>query len=141
MNRRKLLALGVGAALMPRFAVGQDATAQIGHLYNPDLSLSDHARSMAGTRIRVAGYMAPPLMDESRFFVLIDHPMPACPFCSPDLVWPTDTVAVYTRQAVKLSPFHVGVLTTGTLDLGLYTDPDTGFVSTVRLIDSTYDHL
>ena len=139
MHRRKLLAIGIGSVLMPRLAVAQDATAGIEDLYTLDLSVSDYAQSLAGAPIRVPGYMAPPLMAESRFFVLTNRPMPACPFCSPDLVWPTDTVAVYTRRIVRPGPFHIPVLASGRLDLGPYTDPDFGLVSTVRLMDATYE--
>ena len=53
----------------------------------------------------------------------------------------TDTVAVYTRQTIRPGPFHIGVLVRGRLDLGVYTDPDFGFVSTVRLMDADYERV
>ncbi|MFV0409835.1 MAG: hypothetical protein ACK5LJ_09125 [Paracoccus sp. (in: a-proteobacteria)] len=53
-------------------------------LYNKDLSFSDLAESMKGSRISIEGFMAPPLRTDSSFFVLTRRPMATCPFCSND---------------------------------------------------------
>ena len=36
-------------------------------------------------------------------------------------------------------PFNVRILTRGTLELGDYRDPETGFVSRVRIADAVYE--
>ncbi len=83
--------------------------------------------------------MAPPLKAETRFFVLTARPMSVCPFCETEAEWPEDILAVYAKRVVRVIPFNVGIMTTGQLELGSYTDPDTGFVSRVRLADAVYE--
>lgn len=110
-------------------------------LYNKDLSFSNLALSKKDKRVQIKGYMAPPLKAESNFFVLTKKPMAVCPFCETDADWPDDILAIYTKRTVKTIPFNVLIEVNGILQLGSYTDPDTGFVSRVRLIETTYDRL
>jgi hypothetical protein len=84
------------------------------------------------------GYMAPPLKAEARFFVLTAQPVAVCPFCQSDADWPQDIVVVYVgsggwRFRSAAEPVEVS----GVLDLGARTDPDTGFVSQVRLLSAS----
>ena len=50
---------------------------------------------------------------------------------------PDDIVAVYTKRKLQVRPFNVRLDTTGILQLGEYRDPETGFVSMVRIVDAT----
>ncbi|SEM59102.1 hypothetical protein SAMN04488003_10230 [Loktanella fryxellensis] len=138
MDRRlfltSLAAAGLGLATTAR-ADG----VLLRELYNKDKSFSDLALSLAGQRIEVGGYMAPPLKAETNFYVLTRRPMATCPFCETEAQWPTDIVAVYARDLIVPIPFNVPMLTTGVLELGTYTDPDLGFVSRVRLTDARFD--
>ena len=70
--------------------------------------------------------------------VLTKMPMAVCPFCESEAEWPNDILAVYTKRIVDVSPFNVKITTTGVLETGAYRDPDTGFVSMVRLTDASY---
>jgi hypothetical protein len=59
--------------------------------------------------------------------------MAVCPFCETEAEWPSDILAVYTKRVVDVVPFNVKIETAGILQLGAYRDPDTGFLSMVRL--------
>jgi hypothetical protein len=139
MKRRDLILTAAAlAATRAALAAAPGEPVRLRELYNKDLSFSDLAISLAGERISVQGFMAPPLKAESHFFVLTRRPMSVCPFCETEAQWPDDIIAVYTKRAVEIVPFNVAILTYGALDLGAWTDPDTGFVSRVRLLDSSY---
>jgi hypothetical protein len=139
MKRRNLI-LSAAALAVARAAraAAPGEPVRLRDLYNKDLSFSDLATSLAGERIGVQGFMAPPLKAESHFFVLTRRPMGVCPFCETEAQWPDDILAVYTKRVVEIVPFNVAILTHGVLDLGAHTDPDTGFLSRVRLLDSSY---
>lgn len=142
MNRRTLIqALTLAAATAPlsRFpAFAAEAPIKMRDLYNKDLTFSDLALANEGKRIKVAGFMAPPLKAESSFFVLTKKPMAVCPFCEPGMPWPDDILAVYARRVVDMIGFNIPIVTEGRLELGDYTDPELGFASRVRLADATY---
>ncbi len=143
MNRRSFLrVLMVGAAsLVPptAYAVATDAPLKMRALYNKDLSFSTRAQSLKNSRIRISGFMAPPLKAESTFFVLTKMPMAVCPFCETEAEWPDDILAIYTKRINKIVPFNVPIIVNGVLKLGTHKDPETGFVSRVRLVDSSYE--
>ena len=80
--------------------------------------------------------MAPPLKADAPFFVLTKRPMTVCPFCSDEAEWPRDILAVHTKRTVRTVAFNIPIVASGTLELGTETDPDTGFVSRVRLVDA-----
>ncbi|SNY91255.1 hypothetical protein SAMN04515647_1471 [Cohaesibacter sp. ES.047] len=110
-------------------------------LYNKDMSFSDFAKEHDGKIILVNGFMAPPLKAESKFFVLTKMPMAVCPFCEPETDWPDDILAVYARRTVDVIPFNRKIITQGRLQLGGYSDPETGFYSMVRLEDAKYERV
>ena len=97
---------------------------------------SDQAKSLKNKEVRMRGYMAPPLKPESKFFVLTREPVAVCPFCASDAQWPADIVVVYLRET--LAPINLSrrIEVTGTLEIGSWTDPQSGFVSQVRIVDA-----
>jgi hypothetical protein len=103
---------------------------------SPDLS--DAAKSFEGAEVTMNGFMAPPLKPDAKFFVLATDPMMICPFCDAASQWPQNIVLVYTKNPIQIYNYDVGITVTGQLDLGEQTDADTGFVSMVRLVESTY---
>ncbi|KAA5606439.1 hypothetical protein F1188_06110 [Roseospira marina] len=130
----------VGACALPwQASRAAEAPIKLRELYNKDRSFSDLALANEGRRITVEGYMAPPLKADARFFVLTKMPMATCPFCEPGVEWPRTILPVYTRRTVDVVPFNVPITATGTLDLGEFTDPDTGFWSKVRLGNARYE--
>lgn len=137
MLTRRMALLGLTATLTP-LPLRAEAPVLLRDLYNKDLSFSDLATALKGKRITVEGFMAPPLRAESSFFVLTRRPMAVCPFCSSELDWPDDILAVYTKRLVEVISFNVPIAVTGVLELGTYRDPDLGFVSRVRLSDAEY---
>ena len=123
------LALRAPAAL----ASAADGPIRLRELYEKDLSFSALALSLEGERVTIEGFMAPPLKAESTFFVLTNRPLAVCPFCESEAEWPDDILAVLTRRVVDVIPFNVRIAVEGRLSLGTQTDPETGFVSRVRL--------
>lgn len=98
------------------------------------LRYSERALALRGQRVRLRGYMAPPLKPESRFFVLTREPVAVCPFCASDAEWPADIVVVYLKKTLVPINFSRRIEIEGRLEIGSWTDPQTGFVSQVRLV-------
>lgn len=140
MNRRAFLTSATTLLAAPLIArpVQADGVIKLRDLYARDRSFSELALSREGSRVTVDGFMAPPLKADSRFFVLTRIPMAVCPFCETEADWPDDILAIYTKRVVDVIPFNIRIETRGVLELGPYRDPDTGFLSMVRLSDSTY---
>ena len=102
------------------------------------MEFSDRVRQLAGSAVGIAGYMAPPLKAESNFFVLSSEPLSICPFCESDADWPVDIVVIYLRHVAPLTSAGARVTVSGRLDMGSWSDPETGFVSLLRLMDAEY---
>lgn len=94
--------------------------------------------SLAGKTIEIVGSMAPPLRADGDFFVLTKNPVSLCPFCQSDADWPADILVVYLKDGTTFSQHNRPLVVTGRLELGSKTDPVTGFVSLVRLVDAEY---
>lgn len=144
MDRRTALA-GLAATLaLPALAVPARAATpdlRFRDLYSRGTRLSDYAASLEGQRIEMTGYMAPPLKPEIDFFVLTRMPMAVCPFCSDAADWPTDLVVSYSRSPLEVVRYSDLIRVEGRFETGIKTDPDTGFVSLVRLMDVSYRKL
>jgi hypothetical protein len=97
---------------------------------------SDQAQALKEKTVRLRGYMAPPLKPESKFFVLTREPVAVCPFCASDAQWPVDIVVIYLRETLAPVDFSRRIEVTGRLEMGSWTDPDTGFVSQVRVVQA-----
>lgn len=102
------------------------------------IKYSERALGLRGKSVRMRGYMAPPLKPESRFFVLTREPVSVCPFCASDAEWPVDIVVVYLAKTLKPVSFSQRIEVEGRLEIGSWTDPQTGFVSQVRLVDAGF---
>lgn len=140
ITRRTVLTAGM---MLGATAAGSSLNAvptsyKIYDFLDKNLAASALAQSLEGTQVLVTGYMAPPPQDGGSFFVLVRLPLSACPFCDPELDWPDHVLAVYTKRPVRPKPFNVLLSVRGTLKLGQYEDPDTGFVSRIRLLNASY---
>src|SRR5262249_19054803 len=103
--------------------------------YENDFStnFSDKLKSLAGKPVLVRGFMAPPLKSNADFMVLTREPVYLCPYCDSDANWPRDTLVVYLREPkVEIGRIRIA----GTLDVGSKLDPETGFVSMLRLVNA-----
>lgn len=98
------------------------------------LEFSPKLESLKGKKVRISGFMAPPLKPTLNFFVLTKVPMAICPFCSTDADWPDDIVLIKLSKAVTALPFDRPITVTGQLELGYQMDEETGFVSLVRIV-------
>lgn len=136
ISRRGLI---VGGAMSLAFARSVAANTQItmAELYADD-DFSERAKLFNGTPVTMQGFMAPPLKADAKFFVLTNIPMAVCPFCAEVAEWPEDIVVVYTNRAIDVVEFDNLIDVQGKLDLGAWTDSETGFVSKVRLVEATY---
>ena len=127
-------ALWAGEAALAADALSFDGLYQsIGVL---GVKYSERALALRGHPVRMRGYMAPPLKPESRFFVLTREPVAVCPFCASDAEWPVDIVVVYLKGRLAPVDFNRRVEASGRLEIGSWTDPQTGFVSQVRLMEA-----
>lgn len=140
-TRRAFAALGL-AALFP---IPARAATELGfdELYGKvtvlGLEFSEKVLSLDGQRVRLTGFMAPPLKAESAFFVLGKQPMALCPFCSSDADWPDDIIVIYLRRKQTFEHMNGLVAVEGVLEHGSWIDPDTGFVSQLRLREATFE--
>jgi hypothetical protein len=145
MRRRQLILAALVLGLAPDRVVRAappPAPLSFAELYAASgvlgLSFSEKLKSLAGTRVAIAGYMAPPLKAEADFFVLTRAPVALCPFCDSDASWPDDIVVVHLGEAVSFLPPSERIVVEGTLEVGSKTDPKTGFVSRVRIVDARF---
>ncbi|PJE29425.1 hypothetical protein PSM7751_00939 [Pseudooceanicola marinus] len=139
VSRRTFVTAALAAPFLAPPGFAADGPLKLRDLYVKGGDFSDLARSLEGERITLEGYMAPPLKAEASFFVLTKMPMATCPFCEPGIEWPDNILPVYTRRTVDVIPFNVPMLTRGRLEMGEFTDPDTGFWSIIRLAEATYE--
>lgn len=140
MNRRDCLKyISLGSASLVATAQAARATAsslQFRELYGPDMSFSPQATRLNGKAVQIKGYVAPPLKPDINFFVISRLPLFECPFCNEEAEWPANIVVVYSRQAIPTEVVPLNIR--GRLELGTKTDPKTGFVSRVRLMEARY---
>jgi hypothetical protein len=144
INRRELTCvIGSVLASLPIPAWSMEAEAiHFDMLYKSfgvrGIEFSDRLKTLNAKSVVMAGYMAPPLKPESNFFVLTREPLSICPFCQSDADWPLDIVVIYLKKASPLISAGAQIHVTGTLDIGSWIDPETGFVSLLRIIDASY---
>jgi hypothetical protein len=102
------------------------------------IQFSTRALELKGHPVAMQGFMAPPLKAESDFFVLTRQPLALCPFCQSDADWPADIVVVYLQRQATPTTASQTIEVSGRLEVGSWTDPKTGFVSAVRLVDARF---
>ncbi|MBB3285083.1 MULTISPECIES: hypothetical protein [Rhizobium] len=143
INRRALLA---AAATLPMMGVAMRANAaeklgfdQLYKSFGPlGLEFSDRVKQLSGKDVAINGFMAPPLKAEAAFFVLTEIPMSLCPFCSSDADWPDNIVVVYLSSKQTFVQYNAPIMARGVLEFGSWTDPETGFISQLRLRDASF---
>jgi hypothetical protein len=102
------------------------------------LKFTERVKSLAGQDVVMRGFMAPPLKAEAKFFVLTEIPMALCPFCSSDADWPDNIVVIYLDEKQTFVQPNAPIDVDGMLEFGSWTDPETGFVSLLRLRHATF---
>lgn len=105
------------------------------------LEFSDEVKTLAGSEIEIKGFMAPPLKAESQFFVLTKMPMAMCPFCSSDADWPEDILVIYLSERQTFVQNNSMIRVKGKLEYGSWRDPETGFISQLRLRNAEFSSL
>jgi len=145
LSRRHMLTL---LGLSPVFAAHKmsiaAANAEIGFgdLYSKisvlGLEFSEKLKGLVGKPVTMGGFMAPPLKAEAAFFVLTEIPMSICPFCSSDSDWPDNIVVIYLDEKQTFVQPSTRIEVSGVLEMGSWADPETGFVSRLRIRDAKY---
>lgn len=102
------------------------------------LEFSDKVKRLNGQEVVINGFMAPPLKAEADFFVLTEIPMALCPFCSSDSDWPDNILVVYLGRKQTFVQYNAPINAKGVLEFGSWIDPETGFVSQLRLREATF---
>ena len=145
ISRRHLLGTAAGLALLPfapRAAFAAEGELDFEELYGKvsplGLSFSDKVKGLAGQPVAMRGFMAPPLKAEANFFVLTEIPMSICPFCSTDSDWPDNIVVVYLDSTQTFEQANALIEVSGKLEMGSWTDPETGFVSLLRITSASF---
>ena len=146
MLRRDLLSgLALAAAtaplLAPARALASTPVLKFRELYVRGNELTEKAKALEGRPVEMVGYMAPPLKPEIDFFVLTKLPMSTCPFCESEAQWPDDLVLALAGEPVSVVRYTDLIRVSGCFETGFKTDPGTGFVSFVRLLDVRYEKL
>ena len=103
------------------------------------LRFSDKVLSFEGGHVVIRGFMAPPLKAEAAFLILTKEPVSLCPFCNSDQDWPDSIILVRLASEQAFVQNNRLIEVTGRLETGSETDPETGFVSLVRLADAKYE--
>ena len=142
LTRRRAVLGSVGGLATSAARAADLASLQFDQLYKSfgvrGYEFSDVLLGLKGRQVAMRGYMAPPLKPESRFFVLTGQPLALCPFCQSDADWPADIVVVYLRNVSAMVGGGDRVTVNGRLEVGSWTDPETGFVSQVRIVDAGF---
>lgn len=140
LTRRAAL-VGLAGVCAAPVRAGEPGKLTFSELYDTTdagISFSRRVRDLAGATVTMRGFMAPPLKPESDFFVLTRFPMSICPFCSSEADWPSDIVVVYMAKAARtLEPSQL-INVNGRLEAGLKMDPNTAFVSMVRIVEADW---
>ncbi|WP_119396086.1 hypothetical protein [Salinibius halmophilus] len=123
---------------LPIYTYSSD-TIKIRELYAGDMQFSELAKSLDGKRVKISGYMAPPLKAQADFFVLTKMPMAVCPFCESEADWPDDILFVRGKDTIDVIRYTEPLIVTGILELGTKVDEETGFVSRVRVVNADYE--
>lgn len=136
------LLLGAGGAALCGLPAAAATRLDFDELYAKvtvlGLTFSDKVKGLNGREVIMRGFMAPPLKAEANFFVLTEIPMSICPFCSSDSDWPDNIVVVYLDRAQTFVQANAPIDVTGRLEVGSWTDPQTGFVSLLRLVGAGF---
>lgn len=140
MYRRNFNALFAASVLagLTVPAIGAETEVELADFYESNGAFSQTAWQLSGQRIALRGFMAPLLKADSEFFVLTTYPVDVCPFCAEEGEWPEDIAVIYTQRKVRELPNHLPVVARGVLEIGVYTDPETKFVSMLRLSGANF---
>lgn len=142
LSRRRLIGAAVALPFTASVVRAAEPSLSFDELYGKfgvlGLEFSDKVKRLAGQEISIKGFMAPPLKAEAQFFVLTEVPMSLCPFCSSDADWPDNIVVVYLLEKQTFVQPRQTIEARGTLEYGSWTDPETGFVSLLRIRQAEY---
>ena len=148
MHRRTVLTAGILFPTLYSLASSAALAADLPQLAFPEmysgvsvlgLTFSDKLKSLAGKRVRMQGFMAPPLKADAHFFVLTESPVSLCPFCSTDADWPDNIVVVFLSDKQEFVQANSLIEVVCTLEVGSRMYEETGFVSLVRIVNARFE--
>lgn len=141
LHRRAFIGCGVALAIGTLSAQAEEIESiAFDGLYKSfgvlGFEFADRVKALKGKRVKMTGFMAPPLKAEGTFFVLTRQPLAICPFCQSDAEWPVDIVVVFLKAATPAISEGRRVSVTGVLEVGSAIDKETGFVSQIRIVEA-----
>ncbi len=104
-----------------------------------NLVLSDKLKGANNKRVKITGYMAPPLKPDLDFFVLTRIRLATCPFCSTAADWPEDIILVTMPEGKTIRQVEEPITLIGKLEVGEGVDTKTGFFSLLRIRAENYE--
>jgi hypothetical protein len=105
------------------------------------LRLTERARALQGTPVVIRGYMAPPLVEQGRNFVLTRAPLQTCPFCDDGARWPDDALPIHLdRDTHFVEPSHQ-IEVTGELEILDRMEAEALGLRFVRLVNARWQPL
>lgn len=136
MEQKKYLFLFIIMSMIVYPVIPRTYKIKFGKIFVENKEFSEDIKKLAGKKVKITGYMAPPLKPDANFFVLTRQPMAVCPFCDDEEEWPEDIIFVRTKKTVP--PIQQGekIEVTGILELGVEVDSQTGFVSLIRIVNA-----
>jgi hypothetical protein len=137
LTRRTVAGLALAAPFIAGFASAAERMS-FAEMWSGGPEFSDRAKMLAGQTVEMRGYMAPPLKPRIDWFVLTGTPTATCPFCDSEAAWPDDIVLIMPSRPVVALAYNKLIGVSGLLDIGTQTDEKTGFVSRVRLLETSY---
>jgi hypothetical protein len=137
LTRRAVAGLALAAPFIAGFASAAERMS-FAEMWSGGPEFSDRAKMLAGQTVEMRGYMAPPLKPRIDWFVLTGTPTATCPFCDSEAAWPDDIVLIMPSRPVVALAYNKLIGVSGLLDIGTQTDEKTGFVSRVRLLETSY---
>lgn len=140
LSRRRCFGLPLGLLFAPALQAALPRL-RFQELYGRRMVFSARVQALTGQRVVIRGFMAPPLKAQANFFVLTRMPMAVCPFCDNEADWPSDIILVLMERIVPAIPFNRPIDVRGILETGVKTDPATGFVSRMRLVDADVERV
>ncbi len=71
--------------------------------------------------------------------MLTEIPMSLCPFCSSDADWPDNIIVVYLARKQTFVLYNAPIEAHGVAGIRSWVDPETGFVSQLRLREAGFN--
>jgi hypothetical protein len=105
------------------------------------LRLTEQAKRLQGSPVVIRGYMAPPLSEHGKHFVLTRAPLHSCPFCDDGARWPDDAIPAYLDNDSHFVEPSRRIQVAGELKILSATESEQHALRIVRLVNARWQSL